>query len=171
MQRGDEHAPHRPRPAARSPRTPAALGAADSTRKAEEDPNSPPAEKPWTSRASNRMSGAATPIAPYVGETRDDERRAGHQADGQGQPLLAAVPVGVGARARAPPIGRITKPTANTASVDSSAARRVALGEELRRRRPGRSVRVHGPVHPLDGVADGAGDDRLALLPGESGSG
>ena len=38
-------------------------GAADSTRNEEEEPNSPPAEKPCTSRASNRTSGAATPIA------------------------------------------------------------------------------------------------------------
>ena len=38
-------------------------GAADSTRNEEEEPNSPPAEKPCTSRASSRISGAAMPIA------------------------------------------------------------------------------------------------------------
>jgi hypothetical protein len=38
-------------------------GAEDSTRNAEDEANSPPAEKPCTSRASSRMIGAATPIA------------------------------------------------------------------------------------------------------------
>jgi hypothetical protein len=37
-------------------------GAADSTRNDEDEPNSPPAEKPCTSRASSRISGAARPI-------------------------------------------------------------------------------------------------------------
>ena len=37
------------------------LAAADSTRKADELPNSPPAEKPCTSRAISRISGASSP--------------------------------------------------------------------------------------------------------------
>ena len=36
-------------------------GAADSTRKAEEEPNSPPAAKPWTIRAITRMIGDRMP--------------------------------------------------------------------------------------------------------------
>src|SRR5207237_817286 len=41
--------------------------AADPTRNDEDEPNSPPAEKPCTSRASSSTSGATRPIAPYVG--------------------------------------------------------------------------------------------------------
>ncbi|MNF07492.1 hypothetical protein D3C80_2076810 [compost metagenome] len=38
------------------------LAGADSIRKAEAEPNSPPAEKPCTNRASTRMIGAAMPM-------------------------------------------------------------------------------------------------------------
>ena len=100
-------------------------------------PAGPAAGRAGRRRRSSRRSG----------QTAMTKRRAGHQADGQGEALLAAVPVGVGAEH-----GATDRAHDEADGEDGQRGQQAPpgppLGEELRRRRSGAKVRVQRPSRP-----------------------
>lgn len=97
-------------------------GPADSTRKVVEAANSPPTDRPWSSRAVTRTTGEKAPAAVYAG-VRPTSRLL--------PPMSRMVTVSAVRRPRrsaiapnrSPPTGRMKKPTAKTAKVESSGTR------------------------------------------------
>lgn len=96
-------------------------GAAFSTRKLDDEPNSPPAEKPCTSRAISSTRGAARPITEYVGMTAMSSDAPAMSMTVRVRPRCRPCR-SANAPSTAPPTGRIRNPTANTASVASRLA-------------------------------------------------
>ncbi len=97
-------------------------GPADSTRKVVEAANSPPTESPWSSRAPTSTTGARIPADAYVG-VRPTSRLL--------PPIRRMVTVSAARRPcrsatapiSRPPTGRMKKPTAKTAKVESRGTR------------------------------------------------
>ncbi len=102
--------------------SPRRRGPADSTRKVVDAANSPPTERPCSSRATTRTTGPNSPANAYVGVTATSRLL---------PPISRMVTVSAARRPRrsatapssSPPTGRMKNPTANTANVASSGTR------------------------------------------------
>ena len=100
-------------------KNPRRCAGADSTRKVVDAANSPPTDRPWTSRATTSRTGERTPTWAYVGSTATSRDPA---------PMSRMVRVSAALRPSrsatapmsSPPTGRMKKPTAKTAKASSS---------------------------------------------------
>ena len=123
-----------------------------STRNAVELPNSPPAEKPCTSRATITSSGARRPICAYVGMQRHRQRAERHHHDRQQQRGLAAVAVGIGAEQHAADRPR-QECQREAAEGQQQGYRRVFVGKE-RLGEIDREIGIDRDVEPFERIAE-----------------
>ncbi len=146
---------------ATSPRWP--VWRAHSIDNSTEPPHSPPTPMPWSVRSTVRMNRAPDADRIVAGHEGDEERRDAHQHQGRDQRRFAPDPVAVMAEDGGADGARDEADEIDAEGVERRGQRLLVREEELAEHQAGHGA-VEEEIVPLDGRADGGGDDGAAQL-------